>query len=306
MTPRRVASWIGSCLLTVAVGCAEPPVPPVQMAVADVNGVSLPYEIVGDGIPLVLIHGWAVHRGYWDDDVAALAQEYRVIRYDRRGFGEATGKPDFTADPADLKALLDEIGVPRAHVIGHSQGANVALSFALRYPEMVHGLVLFGPGLLPGQQPPSGDDVPATADWVTIGQTEGIAALHDAIGQWAVEHFGGSIDETLSARAEALIATYSGADLLDPPQPSNLVTPAGVAELAAVTSPTLVICGEDELSFVEAAAELAVEGIPGARRVVISGAGHVANWQEPDQFASAVLEFLGSLRQPGRSEPSQP
>lgn len=296
MTARSVAVCIGSGLVTVAVGCAENPVPPVPVAVADVNGVSLPYEVAGDGPPLVLIHGWAVHRGYWDDDVAALAQEYRVVRYDRRGFGEATGKPDLTADPADLKALLDEIGVPRAHLIGHSQGANVALSFAHRYPERVHGLVLFGPDLLPGQQPPSGDDLPAAADWVTIGQTEGITALHEAIGQWAVENFGGSVDETLSARAEALLSTYSGADLLDPPQPSNLVAPAGVAELGAVAAPTLVVYGEDEISFVRAAAELAVEGIPGARRVVIPGAGHAANWQEPDLFASAVLEFLGSLR----------
>ena len=59
MTARSVAVCIGSCLVTVAVGCAENPVPPVPVAVVDVNGVSLPYEVAGDGPPLVLIHGWA-------------------------------------------------------------------------------------------------------------------------------------------------------------------------------------------------------------------------------------------------------
>jgi len=279
----------------VVVGLVVPSILLGQAQVAEVNGVSLPYELDGEGTPLVLIHGWAVHRGFWDDDVEPFARRHQVIRYDRRGFGAATGKPDLTADPADLKALLDRIGVSRAHVVGHSQGAIVALSFALRYPDMVDGLVLFGPGMLPGQQPSPGDDLPDFEEWVAIGQADGIQALRAAIGRWAMESFGGPIEERLGAKAEALLSTYSGADLLDPPPPSNLVAPAGVADLAAVTAPTLVIHGEHDLSFARAAADLLTDGIPGARRTVLAGAGHAANWQQPDRFAGAVLEFLASL-----------
>ncbi len=109
-----------------------------------VNDVSLVYEIEGSGKPLVLIHGWAVHRGFWDGDVERFASRYTVIRYDRRGFGESSGKPDITADPADLEALLEMLGYPRVRIMGHSQGAIVALTFAVRYPEMVDALILFG------------------------------------------------------------------------------------------------------------------------------------------------------------------
>jgi pimeloyl-ACP methyl ester carboxylesterase len=265
------------------------------VGVAEVNGVVLPYEVEGEGTPLVLIHGWAVHQGFWDDDVEPFARDHQVIRYDRRGFGAATGRPDLTADPADLKALLDRLDVPRAHVLGHSQGAIVALSFAHRYPGMVDGLVLFGPGLLPGQPPPPGDDLPAATDWVAVGQADGIEALRAAIGQWALEHFGGPMEESHAAKAAALLSAYTGADLLDPAAPSDLVVPAGVTDLGAVAAPTLVIYGEHDMSFVQAAADLATDGIPGARRVVIPDAGHAANWQQPDRFATAVLEFLQSL-----------
>jgi pimeloyl-ACP methyl ester carboxylesterase len=115
-----------------------------------VNGVTLQYEIEGSGKPLVLIHGWAVHRGFWDGDVGRFAPHYMVIRYDRRGFGASSGKPDLTADPADLKALLETLGHRRATIMGHSQGAAVALTFAVRYPEMVDALILYGAG------PPAG------------------------------------------------------------------------------------------------------------------------------------------------------
>jgi pimeloyl-ACP methyl ester carboxylesterase len=266
-----------------------------QTHTAEVNGVSLPYEVEGVGLPLVLIHGWGVNRGFWDDDVPAFAERYRVIRYDRRGFGAATGKPDVTADPADLNVLLNQLGVSRTHIVGHSQGANVALSFAREFPDMVEGLVLFGPGPLPGQ--PRSDDLPDAADWVTIGQTEGLEALRAAIGQWAMENFGGPIEEDVRAKAQALLATYSGADLLDPAPPSNLVRQADVADLEAVTAPTLVVYGEHDMRSVRTSAGLLADGIPGARRNVLSGAGHTANWQQPERFAAAVLEFLRSVDQ---------
>jgi pimeloyl-ACP methyl ester carboxylesterase len=120
-----------------------------------VNGVTLQYEIEGSGKPLVLIHGWAVHRGFWDGDEGRFAPHYTVIRYDRRGFGASSGKPDLTADPADLKALLETLGHRRATIMGHSQGAAVALTFAVRYPEMVDALILYGAG------PPAGFGSPS-------------------------------------------------------------------------------------------------------------------------------------------------
>jgi pimeloyl-ACP methyl ester carboxylesterase len=176
--------------LALALLVIGPSVVVAQSGTAQVNGVSLPYEITGEGTALVLIHGWAVHRGYWDDDVQRLARHHQVIRYDRRGFGQASGRPDITADPADLKALLDRLGVARAHVLGHSQGAGVALTFAVRYPDMVDAIVLFGPAPLPGQELAASDDLPAFGDWIVRGKTYGVDSLHAAIGQGSSEQAG--------------------------------------------------------------------------------------------------------------------
>jgi len=107
-------------VLTLAPGAALR----AQSGVVEVNGVVLPYEVQGSGPPLVLIHGWAVNRAFWDLDVERLARQHTAIRYDRRGFGAATGKPDATADAADLKALLERLGYAKVHVMGHSAGAR--------------------------------------------------------------------------------------------------------------------------------------------------------------------------------------
>jgi pimeloyl-ACP methyl ester carboxylesterase len=117
--------------------------------------------------------------------------------------------------------------------------------------------------------------------------------------EWAREHFGGPI-EGIEARAQALVAAYSGLDLLDPAPPTNLVQPAGVSDLGTVAAPTLVIHGDLEMSFIRAAADLLAEGIPGAQRVIVPGAGHVADWQQPERFAAAVLEFLRGAERPAR------
>lgn len=269
-----------------------------QTETVDVNGVSLPYEIRGEGPPLVLIHGWAVHRGFWDDDVELLARRHTVIRYDRRGFGGASGKPDITADPADLKELLATLGVDRAHIMGHSQGTAVALTFAVRYPGMVRSLILFGPGILPGQELPVAADFPPFAEWVAIGQREGVDSLRAAIGAWGMRYFGGDV-RGWNTKAADLLSTYSGDDLLSPAQPLNLVELAGVTDLADVTVPTLIIHGEHEMSFIKVTANLMADSIPGAERVVIPGGGHVVNWQEPERFADAVLRFIRHVEETG-------
>ena len=262
-----------------------------QTGTAEVNGVTLPYEITGSGKPLVLIHGWAVHRGFWDTDVEHLAHHYAVIRYDRRGFGAASGKPDLTADPADLKALLETLDLSRVHVMGHSQGAAVALTFALRYPEMVDALVLFGapPPAGFGLQP--GEDGPAFAEWAAIGRAHGVDSLKAAIGAWAAAQFGDN-PELMMARAGPLMGPYTGLDLIDPDPPLNLAAPAHVDELAMVQVPTLVINGKHEMPYFRVVADALAYGIPGARKAVIPGGGHVVNWAEPERFTAEVLRFL--------------
>ena len=269
-----------------------------QAATVEVNGVSLRYEVEGSGKPLVLIHGWALSHTEWDGQVELLLPHYQVIRYDRRGFGESSGKPDMTADPADLKALLETLGHPRAHILGHSQGGAVALTFAVRYPDMVDGLILFGPG------PPAdgfglpwdGADAFPWEEWAEIAGTYGIDSLKAAMSPLRDMMFPGRPEAARRALQEA--AAYQGLDLIDPPAPSNLVQPARIDELRKVRAPTLVIVGQYEMPYNQVWADALTYGITGAKKVVVPGGGHAVNWVEPERFVAEILRFLREAELP--------
>src|SRR5712692_9056922 len=115
---------------------------------AAVNGTRLYYQDEGTGHPLVLIHGWPMSARMWDDQARVLKERYRVIRYDRRGFGRSPAEPwnegSSEHDVADLTALLDHLHVTTAYVLGQSAGGSVAIGFALEHPERVDALILHG------------------------------------------------------------------------------------------------------------------------------------------------------------------
>src|SRR5690242_8469772 len=108
-----------------------------EVGFVEVNGTQLYYETQGCGHPLVLIHGGYMDRRMWDDQFHAFAKQYRVIRYDVRGFGksELPGVP--YADRQDLYALLKHLGVEKTYLLGLSLGGMIALDFTLDYPKMV-------------------------------------------------------------------------------------------------------------------------------------------------------------------------
>jgi 3-oxoadipate enol-lactonase len=101
---------------------------------AEVNGTRLAYEVAGEGHPLTLIHGGLVDRRLWDDQFAAFAQHYRVIRYDLRGLGESAlvkaDQPPYSAS-ADLYALLHSLGIEKTYLLGLSAGGALAIDFTL-------------------------------------------------------------------------------------------------------------------------------------------------------------------------------
>jgi pimeloyl-ACP methyl ester carboxylesterase len=121
------------------------------MAKALVDGIQLHYQQFGEGPPIVMIHGITGNLAIWHlEIVPALMSGYRMTTYDLRGHGYSDVPPTgyTTADHAtDLRNLLDTLGIPRAHVIGHSFGADIALHFTILFPERVDRLVLVEPAL---------------------------------------------------------------------------------------------------------------------------------------------------------------
>ena len=112
---------------------------------ADVNCIKICYEILGEGAPVFLIHGFGVTKEEWIGQFIPLSKYFKVIRFDNRG----SGKSDHPNHPYtmkifadDLKGLMEAIGISKAHVVGWSVGGMLAQEFAINYPEKLDKLVL--------------------------------------------------------------------------------------------------------------------------------------------------------------------
>ncbi len=114
-----------------------------QQGFADVNGTRLYYEVRGSGPPLVLIHGFTLDTRMWDSQFEAFSRHYQTIRYDVRGHGRSADpvSEETYSHSDDLIALLHHLDLERAHVLGQSLGAMIAIDFVLTYPSAVDTLI---------------------------------------------------------------------------------------------------------------------------------------------------------------------
>jgi pimeloyl-ACP methyl ester carboxylesterase len=171
---------------------------------------------------LVLLHGWAHNLRTWDEVVPAFAPRFRVVRLDRRGFGRSTGHADPTADPSDVAQLLDYLGIASAHVLGHSAGGGVALSFALAYPSRLKGLILYGATSPAGFGLPwDGSD--SFPDLRQMARQQGMDSVRAVMSRLGLVPAPESRREIVARHLAQLWSMYSGRDLLEDHPPSNKV-----------------------------------------------------------------------------------
>ena len=294
MSTRTCDAWLWIWCMT-HFALAVPASATAQGGMAPINGERLNYEIAGEGAPLVLIHGWSLNLRMWDQQASELSRRFRVIRYDRRGFGKSSGNEDITWDAADLNALLDYLGATRVHILGMSQGARVALQFALRYPDRVSSLVLQGTPAPDGFGLPwTGADRTRFDEWATVAREKGMDAFRRA---WAAH----PLMEIPAGRPEArarlteLLAGYRGGRFLSPTPPSGPVASVTMDDLPRIVVPTLVLAGDSEVPFLQIVARALAYYIPNARLAFVSGGGHMVNLIEPDRYNAAILEFLAGV-----------
>jgi non-heme chloroperoxidase len=257
----------------------------------DVGDARIYYETAGRGPAVVFIHGWALNLREWDDQMIALAPRFRVIAFDRRGFGRSTGHPDISADPGDLLALLDTLGIAAAVLVGHSAGTQVAYRFTAAVPNRVAGLVLYGAGT-----PPEGFPIArpgSRPDLRAIARLHGLDSVRRAV--MAQPGFSGPRSPAVAARIDALWAAYSGKDLLEDHPPSGRFPPARFEDVRRWTIPALFLVGDTENPHTRLIADSLASWMPNARSVVIPGGGHGVHFQQPDAFNATLLAFLNQL-----------
>lgn len=223
--------------------------------------MELYYEESGNGFPLILLHGNGEDHTYFEHQVSFFSDRYRVIALDTRGHGKSPrGDGEFTLSrfADDLYEFTKLMGIERSHILGFSDGANIAMIFALRHPEMIVKLILNG-----GNLSPSG-----------IRKSVQIPI---EIGYRIAGFFAG---KSMSAAQNA--------EMLGPMVNEPHIEPG---ELTAITVPTLVIAGTRDM-VKRRHTELIAASLPDSRLVFIKGNHFIAN-RKAALFNEAVREFLG-------------
>jgi 3-oxoadipate enol-lactonase len=265
------------------------------MPLVQVNGIDLYYEETGNGEPLLLISGLSGTTLGWEPVRPALAARLRVISFDNRGAGRSSAPPGpySTRQMADdAAALLDRIGVARAHVVGLSMGGMIAQELALTYPDRVDRLVLLAtyPRLRPGVHDPWLDA------WLHAWE-RGMdsSSFEICMMPWMVSPaFMAQHDLVEAALVEALRDPYPASAAGIAGQVAACRAHDARDRLAGIAAPTLVLVGADDiLSPVSYAEELA-ERIPGARLQVLERCGHIPHLEEPEAVTAALLAFLAA------------
>ncbi len=280
-------------LACVAVGlqawAAAEIAPPAGRGIAAVAGTRLFYEVRGDGPPVVMIHGGQLDSRMWDPQFEAYAKEFRVLRYDVRGFGASLLPDRPYSDADDLAALLDYVGMPKAHLIGLSLGGRIAVDFALAYPARVLSLTLAGPGLAGFEMSdPEGD----ARFWAIINAARD-EGTEKATELWLKDpYMAPAMENPRIAPWLRRLSLENGHPWLANPFLQRSPQPPAAKRLAQIKTPTLLVLGGRDVPVIKAIIDALAKEIPGARKVVIEGSGHMVNVEKPEEFDRAVLAFL--------------
>lgn len=274
----------------------------ITNGVAEVNGTQLYYEMAGSGETLVLVHGNEGDLRHWDFQFLPLAKDFRVIRYDVRGYGKSA-MPDTEvaySDHADMKALLDYLKVDKAHVCGLSMGSGIVVNFAIAYPERCVSLIPVGPwasGYGVGEfQTPASDSL-----FMVMGRAASIVAEKGP--KEATDYFwtGNKFFQRTVRSEEALEHLlnigydYSWWGFLNESKKLAL-QPFAIIQLNKIEMPTLIVTAEFDLEACKEIAEIMGIEIEGSEIIAFQDAGHCMNIEKPEEFNKALFNFITSIK----------
>lgn len=261
------------------------------MPYAGIRGQRFYYEVGGEGELVLLLHGALANADLMEAPATGLASGFRAARLDRRGCGRTTppteGPVPLGDEADDVLAFLDWFSVPKAHFLGHDDGCEVVLEFALRHPERTGSLALLAPSLEGLPLGPEG--AAAAAELRAALKADPAKALEEKLFPSRV--FDAARErEGVAERVEAIFRRF-------PQSPGRLdrLPRAGAAlagRLGSVSAPTLVVVGEkDEPDRVRAARSIA-SGIPGAELVEFPGTSRFLHVEESRAVMRRLTDFF--------------
>ncbi len=258
-----------------------------------VDNGKLFYEVTGEGPPLVLIHAGFLDSRMWEEQFKLFSENFKVIRYDVRGFGKSDPPRDTFTNSNDLYTLLKHLKIPKTSIIGVSNGGAIALDFTVEHPEMIDRLILVGTGVRGYENTLVEEKIWDKFDEMMKPQE--LAVKENRLAD-AVE-----IDVNVLAAAQnptnrkriLEIAMDNAQTHVEPP--GKWLVKQGTPtfrRLGEINVPTLLIVGDRDVEGMVLLSKRLEGLIPGSRLVIVEGADHVVNLSKPEQFNRLVLEFL--------------
>jgi pimeloyl-ACP methyl ester carboxylesterase len=272
-----------------------PTEPEAAGSVASVGNLRLSYTVRGAGEPVVLIHAGVLADWFWPLlHEPALIQRYQLVSYHRVNYGNSSRGcwPVSVAQQArHCKHLLGQLGIARAHVVGHSAGAAIALQMAYDAPEVVHSLTVMDSPVTPGSaaRPGTPPFLRALTEQHEAGDSAG--AVDGFMRAVCGEAWREVVAETLPPGA--LAQAEADADGLFRQEIPALIGWRFSAEAARrVTCPTLVVAGAESPPVFAERQQLLLEWLPRADAFTLPGAGHLLHLEQPAAFTRALAGFL--------------
>ena len=257
------------------------------------NGIEINYEMQGQGENLVLIHGYSDNLNMWYNQVPEFSKHYQVLSLDVRGFGKSEiGKSSYSMEICadDLYELLKALNMESACLVGYSMGGRIGLSFTLKHPDMVRGLVFANSGVGGETTPQVEEARKMMLEVLKQGDIEAIAEM------MAVASFSPDFKE----RDPETFNKYKKIKLQNDPSPyvpiiESLFAAIGdPPDLSQIQCPALIIAGENDGFMPLDVAQSMKNAIPNAVLKVLP-TGHASAIEVPEEFNAIVMEFLKGL-----------
>jgi pimeloyl-ACP methyl ester carboxylesterase len=232
-----------------------------------------------------LVHDGVLHSAAWDDVWPDFCKHFHTIRYDRRGYGRSAVATQGYYATDDLAAVLRQLKLKRVAIVGSSHGGEISINFTLDHPEIVEQLVLVG-AVVGG--------MPYTKHFLERGDALGKPLekgdIKGAIAAAAKDKYLIAPGNDAAKKRMAEILSANPQDLTHPEL--ELPVKPALPRLGEIHIPTLLLVGDADIPDVHAHAGAIEAGVPRARRVVISDAGHLMYLEKPAEFSRIVIEFL--------------
>ena len=257
-----------------------------------VNDIEMGFDDVGAGLPIVFVHAFPLNRTMWAPQVSALVERCRCIAVDLRGFGESKISGPWSVEQYadDVVGVLDHLRVEKAVVVGCSLGGYVAFAVWRRHAERVRALVL-------ADTKPGADTEEVRAkrrSLIETARTQGSTAVANLqiaslIGKTSREKQPDTYDAVHRMIAQAPAEGIVGA------LEAMMARPDSTPTLPAISVPTLVVVGDEDVPTPPKESRAMAAAIPGSRLEIIASAGHLANLERPAAFNHVLTEFVGAL-----------